>query len=162
MRTQVLIHVLISLVGILSGFVVLFGLLTAKLLNRWSAIFLTTTVATSLTGFVLPADRLLPSHTKDTPNPPGGEIQRDSGGNPTGLLIARPNATILYATLAKGPKLPPEHQMNSTRHFVRELNRLGGLTRVRPLLGGIDAWRQRNYPVELHQGDAEILKLSSV
>jgi len=37
-----------------------------------------------------------------------------------------------------------------------------GLTRVRPLLGGIDAWRQRNYPVELHQGDAEILKLSSV
>src|SRR6058998_604778 len=64
-------------------------------------------------------------YTKDTPNPPGGEIQRDSKGNPTGLLIARPNATILYATLAKGPKLPPEHQMNSTRHFMRELNRLG-------------------------------------
>src|SRR2546429_9236125 len=49
-------------------------------------------------------------YTKDTPNPPGGEIQRDSAGNPTGLLIARPNATILYATLAKGPKLPPEYQ----------------------------------------------------
>ena len=32
---------------------------------------------------------------------------------------------ILYATLAKGPKLPPEHQVNSTRHFMRELNRLG-------------------------------------
>ena len=64
-------------------------------------------------------------YTKDTPNPPGGEIQRDHSGNPTGLLIARPNATILYATLAKGPKLPPEHQMNSTRHFMRELNRLG-------------------------------------
>ena len=43
-------------------------------------------------------------YTKDTPNPPGGEIQRDPSGNPTGLLIARPNATILYATLAKGPK----------------------------------------------------------
>src|SRR5512136_2438452 len=42
-------------------------------------------------------------YTKDTPNPPGGEIQRDHQGNPTGLLIARPNATILYATLAKGP-----------------------------------------------------------
>src|SRR6266568_3049343 len=41
-------------------------------------------------------------YTKETPNPPGGEIQRDSRGNPTGLLIARPNATILYATLAKG------------------------------------------------------------
>jgi predicted amidohydrolase YtcJ len=61
-------------------------------------------------------------YTKDTPNPPGGEIQHDSKGNPTGLLIARPNAAILYATLAKGPKLPPEHQMNSTRHFMRELN----------------------------------------
>ena len=32
---------------------------------------------------------------------------------------------ILYATLAKGPKLSPEDQANSTRHFMRELNRLG-------------------------------------
>ncbi|WP_035603585.1 amidohydrolase [Haloferula sp. BvORR071] len=64
-------------------------------------------------------------YTKDTPDPPGGEIQRDKQGNPTGLLIARPNAMILYATLAKGPKLPPDHQLNSTRHFMRELNRLG-------------------------------------
>src|SRR6202451_4225911 len=59
-------------------------------------------------------------YTKDTPNPPGGEIQRDSAGNPTGMLVARPNAAILYATLAKGPKLPPEYQYNSTRHFMRE------------------------------------------
>ena len=44
-------------------------------------------------------------YTKDTPDPLGGEIQRDKQGNPTGLLIARPNAMILYATLAKGPKL---------------------------------------------------------
>jgi predicted amidohydrolase YtcJ len=64
-------------------------------------------------------------YTKDTPNPPGGEIQRDKQGNPTGMLIARPNAMILYATLAKGPKLPPEHQASSTRHFMRDLNRLG-------------------------------------
>ncbi len=64
-------------------------------------------------------------YTKDTPNPPGGEIQRDKFGNPTGMLIARPNATILYATLAKGPKLPLEYQVNSTRQFMRELNRLG-------------------------------------
>src|SRR5216684_5261350 len=64
-------------------------------------------------------------YTKDTPDPPGGEIQRDKAGNPTGLLIAKPNAMILYSTLAKGPKLPPEHQHNSTRHFMRELNRLG-------------------------------------
>ncbi|WP_095194893.1 amidohydrolase [Pseudomonas sp. Irchel 3A7] len=64
-------------------------------------------------------------YTRDTPNPPGGEIQRDANGDPTGLLIARPNAMILYSTLAKGPKLPLEHQVNSTRQFMRELNRLG-------------------------------------
>lgn len=64
-------------------------------------------------------------YTKDSPNPPGGEIQRDKKGNPTGLLIARPNAGILYSTLAKGPLLAREDQLNSTRHFMRELNRLG-------------------------------------
>ncbi|SOE73381.1 Predicted amidohydrolase YtcJ [Burkholderia sp. OK233] len=64
-------------------------------------------------------------YTKDTPNPPGGEIQRDKRGNPTGMLIARPNAGLLYATLSKGPKLALEDQRNSTRHFMRELNRLG-------------------------------------
>ncbi|MEI9999447.1 MAG: amidohydrolase [Verrucomicrobiota bacterium] len=79
-------------------------------------------------------------YTKDTPNPPGGEIVRDKAGNPTGMLIARPNATILYATLAKGPKLPPEYQYNSTRHFMRELNRLG-LTSVCDAGGGY-----QNYP----------------
>lgn len=64
-------------------------------------------------------------YSKDTPDPPGGEIQRDKQGNPTGILIARPNAMILYNTLAKGPKLPPSYQLNSTRQFMRELNRLG-------------------------------------
>lgn len=64
-------------------------------------------------------------YTKDTPDPPGGEIQRDRAGNPTGLLIAKPNALILYASLAKGPKLGFDDQVTSTRHFMRELNRLG-------------------------------------
>ena len=79
-------------------------------------------------------------YTKDTPNPPGGEIVRDSNGEPTGMLIARPNAMILYATLAKGPKLPLEYQVNSTRQFMRELNRLG-LTSVIDAGGGF-----QNYP----------------
>ena len=58
-------------------------------------------------------------YTRDTPEPPGGEITRDAKGNPTGLLLAKPNAGILYATLAKGPKLPFDYQVNSTRHFMR-------------------------------------------
>src|SRR5882724_10600880 len=79
-------------------------------------------------------------YTKDAPNPPGGEIVRGPDGTPTGLLLAKPNAGILYATLAKGPKLPFEYQLNSTRHFMRELNRLG-------VTGAIDAggW-SHNYP----------------
>ena len=64
-------------------------------------------------------------YTKETVAPPGGEIVRDTDGNPVGLLLAKPNAGILYATLAKGPKLPFDYQVNSTRHFMRELNRLG-------------------------------------
>src|SRR5258706_8788951 len=79
-------------------------------------------------------------YTKDTPNPPGSEIQRDKAGNPTGLLIARPNAFILYSTLAKAPKMPFDQQVNSSRQFMRELNRLG-VTSVIDAGGGF-----QNYP----------------
>src|SRR3989442_16015220 len=79
-------------------------------------------------------------YDRDTPNPAGGEIQRDGAGNPTGVLIARPNAFILYSTLAKGPKLPFDEQLNSTRHFMRELSRLG-VTSVIDAGGGF-----QNYP----------------
>ncbi|NVN09603.1 amidohydrolase [Nguyenibacter vanlangensis] len=79
-------------------------------------------------------------YTRDTQDPPGGEIQRDSSGTPTGLLLAKPNAGILYATLAKGPKLPFDYQLNSTRHLMRDLNRLG-------VTGAIDAGGGfQNYP----------------
>jgi len=79
-------------------------------------------------------------YTRDTPAPPGGEIQRDSSGEPTGLIIASPNAMILYSTLAKGPKLSLEHQVNSTRHFMTELNRFG-ITSVIDAGGGF-----QNFP----------------
>ncbi len=79
-------------------------------------------------------------YTKDTPDPPGGEIERDARGGPTGLLVAKPNASLLYATLAKGPRLGFEDQVNSTRHFMRELNRLG-VTSIIDAGGGF-----QNYP----------------
>jgi len=60
--TFTLLHVLISLAGIGSGFVVVYGLLTGKRLDGWTAIFLATTALTSLTGFLFPVEHLLPSH----------------------------------------------------------------------------------------------------
>ncbi|CAN7661282.1 amidohydrolase [Bosea sp. LjRoot9] len=94
-------------------------------------------------------------YTKDTPNPPGGEIQRDAAGHPTGLLLAKPNATILYATLAKGPKLPPEYQLNSTRHFMRELNRLG-VTTVIDAGGGFQNYPEDYAVIEKLHADGEL------
>jgi hypothetical protein len=57
-----LVHVVISLIGIGSGLVVVGGLLTQKDLRRWTPLFLTTTVATSATGYGFPFEHLLPSH----------------------------------------------------------------------------------------------------
>jgi predicted amidohydrolase YtcJ len=77
---------------------------------------------------------------KNTPNPPGGLVVKDQRGNPTGLLIAEPNALILYSTIANAPKLSREDQLNSSRHFMRELNRFG-VTSVSDAGGG-----GQNYP----------------
>jgi len=55
-------HVVISLLGIVSGFVVVFGMLTGEPLDGWTAFFLATTIATSVTGFMFPFQKLLPSH----------------------------------------------------------------------------------------------------
>ncbi|MEB9629091.1 MULTISPECIES: amidohydrolase [Bacillus cereus group] len=79
-------------------------------------------------------------YTKDTPHPPGCLIERDKRGNPTGLLIANPNASILYSSLGKAPILNFDDQINSTRHFMRELNRLG-ITSAIDAGGGF-----QNYP----------------
>ena len=60
--TYTFLHVLISLIGIGSGLVLMFGFITGKRLDNLTAVFLTTTVLTSVTGFGFPFDHLLPSH----------------------------------------------------------------------------------------------------
>ena len=99
-------------------------------------------------------------YDKNAPYFPAGEVQRDRHGNPTGLLLANPNANILYSTLAKGPKLSREDQLNSSRHFFRELNRFG-ITSVIDAGGGF-----QNYPDdydvvnELHRNGDLSLRLA--
>lgn len=60
--TFTLLHVLISLIGIGSGLVALYGLLNGKLLSGWTPLFLVSTVLTSVTGFLFPVEHLLPAH----------------------------------------------------------------------------------------------------
>jgi predicted amidohydrolase YtcJ len=99
-------------------------------------------------------------YDKNSPNPVGGRIERDKNGNPTGILIAEPNASILYSTLAKGPKLAPEDQTNSTRHFMRELNRLG-LTSCIDAGGGFQNYPEDYQIIEtLHKNDQLTLRIA--
>lgn len=51
--------------------------------------------------------------------------ERDANGNPTGVLLAEPNAMILYQVIGKLPPLSDQEKINSTKHFYRELNRFG-------------------------------------
>ena len=76
----------------------------------------------------------------ETPSPKGGLVQKDEMGNPTGLLVAEPNAYLLYATLAKLPELTDEQKTNSTQLFLSEMNRLG-VTSIMDAGGGF-----QNYP----------------
>lgn len=78
--------------------------------------------------------------TADTPNPVAGLIEKDDDGNPTGLLVAEPNAFILYSTLAKLPELSADEKINSTLQYMTELNRLG-VTAVMDAGGGF-----QNFP----------------
>jgi hypothetical protein len=61
LRIYTQIHVLISLIGILTGLVVLFGMLAGHRLNRWTKWFLITTVLTSVTGFFFPFHGFTPA-----------------------------------------------------------------------------------------------------
>lgn len=62
LSTFTLVHTVISLIGIAAGLVVLYGMLTNKRLDGWIAVFLASTVLTSVTGFMFPFTQLLPSH----------------------------------------------------------------------------------------------------
>ncbi|GHO82673.1 amidohydrolase [Dictyobacter formicarum] len=99
-------------------------------------------------------------YTRDTPSPARGEIQKDAWGNPTGLLLAQPDAALLYATLAHGPRLGYEDQLNSTRHFLRELNRLG-LTSVVDAGGGLQRYPEDYQVIEaLNKADQLTLRIA--
>jgi hypothetical protein len=60
LATYTIVHVIISLVGIGSGLIVLFGLLNGRLLSPWNDLFLLTTVLTSVTGFFFPYTKITP------------------------------------------------------------------------------------------------------
>ncbi len=62
LATYTAVHVIISLIGIVSGLIVAAGLLSSKRLDQWTQLFLSTTALTSITGFGFPVDHLLPSH----------------------------------------------------------------------------------------------------
>jgi len=77
---------------------------------------------------------------KDTPNMFGGAIERDASGNPTGLVMSTTSLASLVSVWLRIPRLSPEDQILSTRHFMREHNRLG-VTSVIDAGGG-----GQNYP----------------
>jgi predicted amidohydrolase YtcJ len=108
-------------------------------------------------AFVNRAGLRILGYTRETPDPPGGHIERDRHGNPTGLLIAKPNALILYSSLAKGPKLGFDDQVNSTRLFLRELNRLG-ITSTIDAGGGFQSYPD-DYRVIEHLAERDELTL---
>ena len=62
LSTFTMLHVIISLIGVVSGLVVLSGLLGSRVMPSWTALFLITTILTNATGFLFPFDKLLPSH----------------------------------------------------------------------------------------------------
>jgi len=78
--------------------------------------------------------------TRDTPHPMGGVIERDASGHPTGVVSATAGLRALVGTWLQIPRLSPDEQMLSTRHFMREHNRLG-ITSVIDAGGG-----GQNYP----------------
>lgn len=86
---------------------------------------------------------------RDTPEPFGGVIARDGNGNPTGLVVATTSLVSLLSVFAKVPKFSAEEQVVSTRHMMREMNRLGMTSLIDAGGGG------QNYP-EHYQAIAKL------
>lgn len=86
---------------------------------------------------------------RDTPDPFGGLVARDGSGNPTGIVVATSSLISLLGIFARIPKLPAEDQVLSTRHMMRELNRLGVTSLIDAGGGG------QNYP-EHYQAIAKL------
>ena len=61
-ETFTLLHVILSLVGILAGFIAVFGMFGSSFPGGWTGLFLATTILTSITGYFFPRDHILPSH----------------------------------------------------------------------------------------------------
>src|SRR5437016_8831209 len=96
---------------------------------------------------------------REVPKLFGGFVERDAGGNPTGLVMSTTSLASLVAVWLRVPRLSPEEQVTSTRHFMREHNRLG-VTSVIDAGGG-----GQNYPdnyaaiAKLAQGGQRTLRI---
>lgn len=99
-------------------------------------------------------------YDKSTPDPVGARIQRNKQGEPTGLIVSEPVNTILYQTMDRAPKLNHPDQVNSTKHFMRELNRLG-VTGIIDAGGGFNPYPD-NYKIagDLVQSGEATLRMS--
>jgi predicted amidohydrolase YtcJ len=95
--------------------------------------------------------------TKETPNVLGGVIERDAKGHPTGLVVARTTLAGLVSVVLRIPALSPEQQALSTRHFMRECNRLG-LTSVVDH-GGAGQFYPKDYQIILDLAQRQQLTL---
>jgi len=93
--------------------------------------------------------------TAQTKAPKGGRYELDENGEPSGLLLAEPNPTILYKTISRLPQLSASEQINSTRQFYRKLNRLG-------LTSAIDAGGGGHIFPENYTGSKELAKLGEL
>ena len=91
--TFTLLHVVLSLIGILAGLVVLYGMLQSKRLVGWTTIFLTTTVLTTVTGFFSGRSDIAVARRR-------GRFDGGAGGRDPGALRVRPDGSWRWIYVA--------------------------------------------------------------